>query len=315
MRVFLHELRAQQLIFWRNREAAFFTFLFPILLLVLIGSVYGDEPIEGVDAPTFLLVGLLGYGVAANAFAGLAITLVVRREAGVLKRVRGTPLGPGTYLAAVIGSTLVVIGLEVVAQLLLGVYILGAEWPDQPMVFAAAILVGTAAFAALGIAVTTAVKTAEGSSAVVNAIFLPMAFISGVFFSTAEHARLPRGDLASAAAHVPARADPRCVPPGRGVRALRPRRGVPLGPRRLDRGAPAVSLGAQGGRRERLAPPGPASVVSRAAPRRDPRCAADGAASTMVGAMPAVDSKPTGGPGSRWPRRILLLGRAMVEPS
>ena len=186
MRVFLHELRAQQLIFWRNREAAFFTFLFPILLLVLIGSVYGDEPIEGVDAPTFLLIGLLGYGVAANAFAGLAITLVVRREAGVLKRVRGTPLGPGTYLAAVIGSTLVVIGLEVVAQLLLGVYVLGAEWPDQPLVFAAAVLVGTAAFAALGIAVTTAVRTAEGSSAVVNAIFLPMAFISGVFFSTAE---------------------------------------------------------------------------------------------------------------------------------
>jgi ABC-2 type transport system permease protein len=186
MRVFFHELRAQQLIFWRNREAAFFTFLFPILLLVLIGSVYGDEPIEGVDAPTFLLIGLLGYGVAANAFAGLAITLVVRREAGVLKRVRGTPLGPGTYLAAVIGSTLVVIGLEVVAQLLLGVYVLGAEWPDQPAVFCAAILIGTAAFAALGIAVTTAVKTAEGSSAVVNAIFLPTAFISGVFFSTAD---------------------------------------------------------------------------------------------------------------------------------
>jgi ABC-2 type transport system permease protein len=186
MRVFFHELRAQQLIFWRNREAAFFTFLFPILLLVLIGSVYGDEPIEGVDAPTFLLIGLLGYGVAANAFAGLAITLVVRREAGVLKRVRGTPLGPGTYLAAVIGSTLVVIGLEVIAQLLLGVYVLGAEWPDQPAVFGAAILIGTAAFAALGIAVTTAVKTAEGSSAVVNAIFLPTAFISGVFFSTAD---------------------------------------------------------------------------------------------------------------------------------
>ena len=54
-----------------------------ILLLLLIGSVYGDEPIEGVDAPTFLLIGLLGCGVAANAFAGLAITLVVRRETGL----------------------------------------------------------------------------------------------------------------------------------------------------------------------------------------------------------------------------------------
>jgi ABC-2 type transport system permease protein len=186
VRLFLHELRAQQLLFWRNREAAFFSFLFPILLLVLIGSVYGDEPIEDVNAPTFLLIGLLGYGVAANAFAGLAITLVVRREAGLLKRVRGTPLGPGTYLTAVIGSTVVVIVLQVIAQLLLGVYVLDADWPDRPLLFAFAILLGAAAFAALGIAITTVVRTAEGSSAVVNAIYLPMAFISGVFFSTEE---------------------------------------------------------------------------------------------------------------------------------
>ena len=186
MSLLVHELRTQQLLFWRNREAAFFSFLFPILLLVLIGSVYGDEPIEGVSAPTFLLIGLLGYGVAANAFAGLAITLVIRREAGLLKRVRGTPLGSGTYLAAVIGSTIVVIALQVVTQLLLGVYVLDADWPARPLLFALAILLGTAVFAALGIAVTTVVRTAEGSSAVVNAIYLPMAFISGVFFSTEE---------------------------------------------------------------------------------------------------------------------------------
>jgi ABC-2 type transport system permease protein len=186
VRLFAHELRAQQLLFWRNREAAFFTFLFPILLLVLIGSVYSDEPIEGVSAPTYLLIGLLGYGVAANAFAGLAITLVVRREAGLLKRVRGTPLSPATYLSAVIGSTVLVIALQVLAQLLLGVYLLDADWPERPGLFAFAILVGAAAFAALGVAITALVRTAEGSSAVVNAIYLPMAFISGVFFSTEE---------------------------------------------------------------------------------------------------------------------------------
>ena len=183
MRVFLHELRAQQRLFWRNREAAFFSFFFPILLLALIGSVYGDQPIDDVSAPTFILIGLLGYGVAANAFAGLAITLVVRREAGLLKRVRGTPLEPGTYLAAVIASTVTVIALQVVAQLLLGVYLLDADWPERPAPLVVAILLGAAAFAALGIAVTTLVRTSEGSSAVVNAIYLPMAFISGVFFS------------------------------------------------------------------------------------------------------------------------------------
>jgi ABC-2 type transport system permease protein len=186
VKLYWNELRVQQLLFWRNREAAFFSFLFPIILLVLLGSVYGDEPIEGVDATTYLLVGLLGYGVAATAFASLAITLVVRREAGLLKRVRGTPLRPATYLAAVIGSMVVVIGLQVTAQLIIGVYVLDARWPAAAGSFAFAVLLGAAAFAALGVAVTTVVRTAEGSSAVVNAIYLPMAFISGAFFSTQE---------------------------------------------------------------------------------------------------------------------------------
>jgi ABC-2 type transport system permease protein len=185
MRLFVHELRAQQLLFWRNREAAFFSFLFPIILLLVLGSVY-SEPIEGVEASTYLLVGLIGYGIAATAFAGLAITLVVRRETGLLKRVRGTPLGPGTYLGAVIGSEVIVIALQVVAQLLVGRLLFDADWPRAPGSFALAVALGAAALAALGVAVTAAVRSAEGSSAVVNAIYLPMAFISGAFFSTQE---------------------------------------------------------------------------------------------------------------------------------
>jgi ABC-2 type transport system permease protein len=189
MSMFLHELRIQQLLFWRNREAAFFSFLFPIILLVLLGSVYGDQEIEGVDGSTYLLAGLTGYGVAATAFASLAITLVVRREAGLLKRVRGTPLSPATYLAAVISSIVVVIALQAAAQVLIGHFLLDAAWPASPASFVVALGMGAAAFAALGLAITTIVRTAEGSSAVVNAIYLPMAFISGSFFSPQE---LPR---------------------------------------------------------------------------------------------------------------------------
>jgi ABC-2 type transport system permease protein len=189
MGLFFHELRAQQLLFWRNREAAFFSFLFPIILLVLLGSVYGDEEIEGVSGATYLLAGLIGYGVSATAFASLAITLVVRREAGLLKRVRGTPLSPATYLTAVIGSIVIVIALQAAAQVLIGHFLLNADWPASPTSFVVALGLGAASFAALGLAVTTVVRTAEGSSAIVNAIYLPMAFISGAFFSPKE---LPR---------------------------------------------------------------------------------------------------------------------------
>jgi ABC-2 type transport system permease protein len=182
-RLFFHELRAQQRVYWRNREAAFFTFLLPIVFLVLLGSVYGDGTIDGVDASTFLVAGMIGYGVAATAFAGLSISMVVRRESGVLKRIRGTPLPPGLYLAAVIGSTMVVIGLQVLIQMLIGRYGLDAGWPQSPLSFAVLVVLGATSFAALGLALTGLVRSAQGSSAVVNAIYLPMTFISGAFFS------------------------------------------------------------------------------------------------------------------------------------
>jgi ABC-2 type transport system permease protein len=182
-RLFALELRNQQRLFWRSRESAFFTFLLPIILLVLLGSVYGDEDIDGVPAAPYLVAGLIGYGVVATAFAGLSINLVIRRESGVLKRVRGTPLPPSVYLAAVIASELVVIAIEVTAQLAIGRYLLDAGWPGAFGSFVVVVLIGAACFAALGLAVTGFVRSGEGSSAVVNAIYLPMTFISGVFFS------------------------------------------------------------------------------------------------------------------------------------
>jgi ABC-2 type transport system permease protein len=183
VRLFGRELAAQQRLFWRSREAAFFTFLLPIILLALLGSAYGDEEVEGVQASTYLLAGLLGYGIVATAFAGLAITIVVRRESGVLKRVRGTPLPASVYLSAVIASTLVVIALQVVLQLLVGRFLLDADLPQAPVSFVGAVILGVAAFAALGLAISGVVRNAEGSSAIVNAIYLPMTFISGAFFS------------------------------------------------------------------------------------------------------------------------------------
>ena len=102
MRLLAHQLAGEQRLFWRSRELAFFTFALPIVFFVLLGSVYGDEEIEGVKGSAYLLAGMLGYGVAATAFAGLAITTVIRREDGVLKRLRGTPLPAWSF--AIFGS-------------------------------------------------------------------------------------------------------------------------------------------------------------------------------------------------------------------
>src|SRR5205085_5277225 len=122
MKLWLHELRTEQLLFWRNREAAFFTFFLPVIFFLIFGAVYGKDVInkEHVKASYFLEAGMIGYGVAATCFAGLAISLVVRRESGVLKRIRATPLPPATYILGVLGSTFVLLLIEAALILVLG---------------------------------------------------------------------------------------------------------------------------------------------------------------------------------------------------
>src|SRR6478736_5029486 len=100
------------------------------MLFLLLGAVYSGK-IDGFRAADVLLVGMIGYGCANTAFAGLAITLVIRRESGVLKRIRATPLPMVTYLAAVLCSTLVVFVLQMLLTITLGLTLYGAKGPEN----------------------------------------------------------------------------------------------------------------------------------------------------------------------------------------
>ena len=183
VRLFLHQLRGEQLLFWRTREAAIFTFVFPIVLFLLLAAVYTGT-INGDPAGRYLLSGLLGYGAGTTAFAGLAITLVVRRENGVLKRVRATPLPPVIYIAAMLVSTLIVFALEAVVMIALARAAFHVGVPDAIGSLVLEVLLGVVCFAALGAGITGAIRSSEGSSGILNIILLPMAFLSGSFGPT-----------------------------------------------------------------------------------------------------------------------------------
>jgi ABC-2 type transport system permease protein len=192
VKLFLHQLRGEQRLYWRSRELAFFTFLFPVLIFILLGSVYGSDRIKSegnIKGSAYLLAGILGYGVASTAFAGLAIMLVVRREGGVLKRLRATPLPPAVYIVASIASTVIVFAVEVVALVVLARVLFGVEFPDQWVSLVLAMLLGALSFAALGLALTGFIRSDEGASAVVNAIYLPMSFLAGSFWSPHSYPR------------------------------------------------------------------------------------------------------------------------------
>ena len=126
---------------------------------------------------------MLGYGVAATAFSGLAIVLVIRRESGVLKRLRATPLPPWAYIGAVLLTSLIAFAVEAVVLIACGMLFFGADFPKSLGSVIVAVLLGGSAFAVLGVGISGLVRRAEGASAVITAMYLPLSFISGAFFS------------------------------------------------------------------------------------------------------------------------------------
>ena len=184
MRLFWHQLKAEQRVFWRNRESAVFIFIFPPMLFLLLGAVYDDTiTVHGAEYPAaeVLLAGMIGYGAANTGFAGTAIVLVVRREYAILKRLRSTPLPAPVYIGTMLVSTLLVFLLQTITLFVLGRVLYDTRPPERIGSLALLVVLGTAVFAGMGFAAAALIRSAEGASAVVNVILLPMAFLSGAF--------------------------------------------------------------------------------------------------------------------------------------
>ena len=173
------QFRFERKLFWRNPSAAFFNFLLPLLLLVLVASAFGSDE----DALEVLVPGVAGMGVLATTFTALAFNLTLLRDDGVLKRIRGTPIPAGAYLAGLVGSATLNALLQVVLVVAIGNLVYGVDWPQDPLLLAAFTLLGVVCFAALGVAFSHLIPNEDAAPAYTNAVFLPLIFISGVFYS------------------------------------------------------------------------------------------------------------------------------------
>jgi ABC-2 type transport system permease protein len=176
------QFRLERKMFWRNPSAAFFNFLLPILLLVLTASAFGVDD-DGLDV---LIPGVAGMGVLATTFTALAFNLTVLRDEGVLKRIRGTPMPAGAYLAGLMGSVTVNAFLQLAAVVTIGNLAYGVDWPHNPALLVLFTVLGVVCFAALGVAFSHAIPNEDAAPAYTNAVFLPLIFISGVFYSASE---------------------------------------------------------------------------------------------------------------------------------
>jgi ABC-2 type transport system permease protein len=183
------QYRLERKMFWRNPSAAFFNFLLPLLFLAFFGAIFADR-----DADLQVIVpGIAGMAVMSTTFSALAMTLTYLRESGVLKRVRGTPLPTSAYLAGIAGNAITNTALQVALITVAGSMVFGLDWPQDWPALVVFVVLGVVCFASLGVALSHAIPNFDSAPAYVNAAFLPMIFISGVFFDAEDVPGFLRG--------------------------------------------------------------------------------------------------------------------------
>jgi ABC-2 type transport system permease protein len=177
----------EQRSFWRSAEYALFTFVFPLMILLLIGAANVGSHLPGTDIKntTVFVPGILAFGVIVAAYVNLGSKVAVLRHDGVLKRIRTTPLPSAAYLGGLLASTVATAILLTACTGLVGWLAFGAgPRAGGLLTLAGGLTLGIVCFAALGLAISSVITSAESAGPVAYATFLPIAIISGVFDPT-----------------------------------------------------------------------------------------------------------------------------------
>ena len=187
-RFIAHQSRYDLLIFVRNRQSTFFTLALPVIFLVIFAGVFQNDTTtltngQRIDQAVYYVPQIIALGIVSAAFNNVVGTIVAQRETGVLKRRRATPVPAWVIVvsraltALAISAALVVI-LLAVGRIFYGVSIQTGTLPGIVLTT----IVASLSFCAIAYALTTFVSSQEAATPVIQAITLPIFFISGVFF-------------------------------------------------------------------------------------------------------------------------------------
>lgn len=174
--------------YWRNPLAAVFTFGFPLVLFVILvgvtkGSTDKQDLGKGVHVSQYLTPSVLAYAVMSATFVFMTLTLVRQREAGVLKRMRGTPLPAWALIGGFIGNALIIASLLSTVCVVFAVTAYGVSLPASHVLpLIVTIVIGAICFCALGLAISTFIPNVDAAPAMVNVPFFLIVFISGTYF-------------------------------------------------------------------------------------------------------------------------------------
>jgi ABC-2 type transport system permease protein len=180
-----HQIGMELRQFVRSRTQVVFTMLFPVMMLVIFGSIFKGELGDGVSYTQYFVTGMVATGLMTTGFQALAIQIPIERDRGVLKRLRGTPMPRSVYFIGKVGMVFTIALAETVILLAIAVPFFHVTLPSTGtswLTLLWVVVLGTTSFTLAGVAFSSVPKNARTATAVVTPVALLLQFISGVFF-------------------------------------------------------------------------------------------------------------------------------------
>jgi ABC-2 type transport system permease protein len=179
-----HQVRYEQLSFWRNPQSAVFTFAFPVLFVTIMGALFGgvgkSSYFGGLTALQYYIPTIGALSVLGSCYGQLAVALAARRQNGILKRIRATPLPAWAYFTGLLAHCILVSLVDL--ALIIGIgHLYGVPLPAQWFAITLTLVLAAACFCALGVAVASVITNAEAAPAVAQFVLFPLLFLSGTY--------------------------------------------------------------------------------------------------------------------------------------
>jgi ABC-2 type transport system permease protein len=183
-RLVVHQIGYEQLSFWRNPQSAIFTFVFPVLFVTIMGALFGSvghsSYFGGLSALQYYVPTIAALCVLGSCYGQLAVALAARRQNGILKRLRATPLPAWAYFIGLLAHCVLVSIADI--ALIVGIgRLYSVPLPSQWLAIVLTLVLGAASFCALGVAVASVISNAEAAPAVAQLVLFPLLFLSGTY--------------------------------------------------------------------------------------------------------------------------------------
>lgn len=173
--------RMEFVLYLREPSGFFFTLIFPLMLMMLFGSIWGNDPFPGMNFGyiDYAVPAFIGMVIATSGIMGLTTSIAAYREKGILRRFKASPISPLLVLTAALSSLFMITVAGMILLLAAGVLVFGMHFHGSIPEVILAFVLSTISISALGFIPASLAPTARSGMITANVMYFPMLFLSG----------------------------------------------------------------------------------------------------------------------------------------